>query len=97
MRLRSLLVRGAVAGVLAGGALGFTAAAAHAGPSCEVYFYRQGLYYTAYTNDWNNFVATVGQPGGQPAADYYYNQWELDYASYQYYSARLNSCMLQQP
>ncbi len=44
MALRSLLVKGAVAGALAMGSLGITAVAAHASGDCTQYFYLQGKY-----------------------------------------------------
>jgi hypothetical protein len=99
MRVRSLLVKGVVAGALAVGSLSLTAGAAHADNQtiCTNNFYLQGVYYEAYQNDWSNYQSTVGTAGGEPAADYYYDQYQMDYSTYQYYTSRVNGCLIRVP
>jgi|KBSMisStandDraft_5_1062788.scaffolds.fasta_scaffold2474773_1 hypothetical protein len=97
MALRSLLVKGAVAGALAAGSLGITAVAAHASGDCTQYFYLQGKYYDAYRLDYQNYQSVVGTAGGDPAAGYYYDLYQADYSTYLFYTSKVNSCNLRQP
>lgn len=97
MALRSLLVKGAVAGALAMGSLGITAVAAHASGDCTQYFYLQGKYYDAYRLDYQNYQSVVGTAGGDPAAGYYYDLYQADYSTYLFYTSKVNSCNLRQP
>jgi hypothetical protein len=97
MALRSLLVKGAVAGALAVGSLGITAVAAHASGDCTQCFYLQGKYYDAYRLDYQNYQSVVGTAGGDPAAGYYYDLYQADYSTYLFYTSKVNSCNLRQP
>ncbi len=97
MGMRSLLVKGVVAGSLAAGSLGFTAVAAHANSPCDSYFQLQGHYYDLYRDDYQNYLDTSGTAGGQPAADYYYTLYQDDYSTYLFYTSRLNTCNLREP
>jgi len=98
MLIRSLLLKGAAAGVLAAGSLGLAAGAAHAdGGSCAQ-FARNATYWNnqAWTA-WNNYMDASEDAGGQPAADFYYETYQDDISTYHYWDSRYNACNREAP
>ena len=94
MRVRSILVKGAIAGVLAFGSLSMTVGTAHASTGCETLESYANYWANQAWNDWNNYMNANGTAGGQPAADYYYAQYQDDWTIYQAYESRANTCNL---
>jgi|SRR5215813_10646649 len=98
MLIRNLLVKGAVAGVLAAGSLGLAAGAAHADGSTCAQYARNATYWNNQAwIAWNNYMDATGTAGAQPAADYYYEVYQDDILTYRYWDSKYNACNREAP
>ena len=98
MMIRSILVKGAMAGALAVGGIGLAVGTAHAGGSECLQYENNANYWNdqafiAYSND----LSTNGTAGGQPAADFYYETYQDDMSTYHYWNSKFNNCNYEAP
>ena len=97
MKIRSLMVRGAVAAALAAGGTGLTSAAAHASTTACGYLQGRANYYRNISDlAWALYITYVSA-GRFADADEEFDWYVMDYSIYQYYVDRFNSCNFLEP
>jgi hypothetical protein len=96
MRIRKLLGGGAMAAVLAAGGLGLTAAFASASTNCLSYLNQSNYYYGLAFQNYNLGFVAQGQ-GDIAGANYYFNQFVINYSTSVSFTQQYQRCNMEEP
>jgi hypothetical protein len=96
MRIRKLLCSGAMAAALAATGLGLTAAPASASSNCVYYLSQSNYFYGLAFQNYNLGVISQSQ-GDIAGANYYFNQFVTNYATFVSFTQQYQRCNMEQP